>query len=67
MMGGPDGARRLMDRDVIKPKNVTATLLRFWPYFKQRWYALVLVGVLMVIATWTQVKGPDLIGQAVDC
>jgi ATP-binding cassette, subfamily B, multidrug efflux pump len=67
MMGGPDGARRLMERDVIKPKNVSATLARFWPYFRQRWYALILVAILMVIATWTQVEGPNLIGQAVDC
>lgn len=67
MMGGPDGARRLMERDVIKPKNVSATLARFWPYFRQRWYALIIVAILMIIATWTQVEGPNLIGQAVDC
>lgn len=67
MMGGMDGARRLMDRDVIKPKNVSATLARFWQYFRQRWIALVIVAILMVIVTWTQVLGPDLVGQAVDC
>jgi ATP-binding cassette subfamily B protein len=67
MMGGLDGARRLMERDVIKPKNVSATLARFWFYFRQRSLALVIVAVLMVVVTWTQVIGPELIGQAVDC
>lgn len=67
MMGGMDGARRLMERDVIKPKNTLATLARFWKYLSKRWIALVFVGIFMVIVTWTQVLGPDLIGQAVDC
>ncbi len=59
--------RRLMDKDVVKPKSVSATLARFWPYFRQRWYALVLVLILMIATTWTQITGPKLIGQAVDC
>src|SRR5215475_8908331 len=67
MMGGMDGARRLMERDVIKPKNTLATLARFGRYLSKRWIGLVVVAVLMVIVTWTQVLGPDLIGQAVDC
>jgi ATP-binding cassette subfamily B protein len=67
MMGGLDGARRLMERDVIKPKNVSATLGRFWQYFRKRWFALVIVAVLMVSVTWAQVVTPRLIGQAVDC
>lgn len=66
-MGGGDGMRRLMENEVVKPKSVSATLARFWPYFRQRWYALIIVGLLMVIATWTQVESPKLIGQAVDC
>lgn len=67
MMGGLDGARRLMERDVIKPKNVSATLRRFWQYFRRRWFALLIVAALMIIVTWTQVISPRLIGQAVDC
>ncbi|MBI5670854.1 MAG: ABC transporter ATP-binding protein [Chloroflexi bacterium] len=67
MMGGMDGGRRLFEQSVSKPKNVSATLARFWRYFRQRWYALVLVAVLMVVTTWVQVLGPDLTGQAVDC
>jgi len=47
-MGGGDGMRRLMDKDVVKPKSVSATLARFWPYFRQRWYALVIVAILMI-------------------
>ncbi len=59
--------RRLMDKDVVKPKSVSATLARFWPYFRQRWYALIIVLILMIATTWTQITGPKLIGQAVDC
>lgn len=67
MMGGMDGGRRLLERDVVKPKNVSVTLGRFWKYFRRYWVALIAVLVLMVITTWTQIVGPDLIGQAVDC
>lgn len=66
-MGGADGMRRLMENENTKPKSVGATLARFWPYFRQRWYALIIVAILMVITTWTQVESPRLIGQAVDC
>jgi len=57
----------MLDRETSKPKNVGATLARFWPYFRQRWIGLVLVVVLMIVSTWTQVFTPELIGQAVDC
>jgi ATP-binding cassette subfamily B protein len=67
MMGGLDGGRRLMERESIKPQNVGATLTRFWEYFRQRWFALIIVGVLMIIVTYTQVAIPKLIGQAADC
>jgi len=67
MMGGLDGARRMMGGEVSKPKNVSATLARFWPYFRPRWFALVLVLLLMVVNTWTQVVSPEILGQAVDC
>lgn len=59
--------RRLMDKDVVKPKSVSATLARFWPYFRQRWYALIVVLILMFATTWTQIESPKLLGQAVDC
>lgn len=67
MMGGLDGGRRLMERDVVKPKDVSATLSRFWVYFRKHWFALLVVAVLMVVVTWTQVEVPKLVGQSVDC
>ncbi len=67
MMGGLDGARRLMERETLKPKNIGATMARFWQYFRRYWFALIIVAVLMVVNVWTQVAAPDIIGQAVDC
>ena len=56
-----------MEREQSKPKNIGATLMGFWRYFRQRWFALIIVVILMVIVTYTQVIGPELIGQSVDC
>jgi ATP-binding cassette subfamily B multidrug efflux pump len=69
MFGGMDGARRMMERDVIKPKRVGATLRRFVGYFRTRnaWIGLLLVAIFVVAATWAQVTAPEIIGQAVDC
>jgi ATP-binding cassette subfamily B multidrug efflux pump len=67
MMGGLDGGRRLMEQQQSKPKNIGSTLAGFWKYFRERWFALIIVAILMVIVTYTQVIGPDLIGQSVDC
>jgi ATP-binding cassette subfamily B multidrug efflux pump len=67
MMGGLDGARRVMEREVSKPKNVSATLLRFGRYFGRYGLVLLLVAALIIASTWTQVVAPELIGQAVDC
>src|SRR5262249_13887996 len=59
--------RRLMSGQTLKPKNVSATLARFWKYFRKRWYLLLFVAVLMLYSTWTQVTGPEIMGQAVGC
>jgi len=67
MGGGLDGARRLMSGESSKPKSVSATLLRFWHYFRQYWYGLVIALSLLTLGTWTQVTAPDYIGQAIDC
>ncbi len=67
MMGGMDGARRLMEREVSKPKNLGATLGRFGRYFGRYWVMLLIVASLIIATTWTQVTAPELIGQAVDC
>lgn len=68
MMGGPRGGPLgMMQQEALKPKNVSETMRRFGVYFKPFWPALLLVAILVVISTWTQVTGPQLLGQAVDC
>ena len=67
MFGGPDGMRRIMDRETIKPRQLGATLAGFARYFRPYWPALLLVTVLVVVSTWAQVTGPELTGQVVDC
>ncbi len=57
----------LFGDDVTKPTAVSKTLRRFARYFKPYWPQYLLVLVMMVIATWSQVTAPALIGQAVDC
>jgi ATP-binding cassette subfamily B protein len=64
MFGGPD---RLLQQEARKATSVGATLQRFVVYFKPYWWTLAIVGVLLVANTYTQVIGPELIGQAVDC
>src|SRR5689334_25179253 len=67
MMGPMGGPGRLLNTETSKPKSVGATLARFWPYFQPRWYALVLVLIMLIVTTWTQVFTPELFGQAIDC
>ncbi len=67
MFGGQDGLRRIMSQDTLKPKRLGDTLARFGRYFKAYWPILILVGILIIAATWAQVTAPELIGQAVDC
>ncbi len=67
MMGGLDGARRMMEGEASKATNTSATLARFGRYFGVYLGGVVAALVLIVIATWTSVIGPDYIGQAVDC
>ena len=68
MLGGPRGGPGfLMQQETSKPQNVWVTLRRFGVYFKPFWPALLLALVLVFVSTWTQVLGPQLLGQAVDC
>ncbi|HEX7974432.1 MAG TPA: ABC transporter ATP-binding protein [Anaerolineales bacterium] len=67
MFGGPDGMRRLLSQDNLKPKNLSVTMGRFGRYFKPFWPLLILIAILVITTTWAQVTVPDLIGQAVDC
>jgi len=55
------------EAEVSKPKEVGATLRRFATYFRPYWPQYLGVLLLMVVSTWTQVMGPRLLGQAVDC
>jgi len=64
MFGDP---RRMFDQEVTRPKNVGETLRRFARYFRPYWPQYLVVGVMMLLATWSQVTGPVLVGQAVDC
>lgn len=67
MFGDPSRLREMMGREQLKPQNLGETMARFGRYFGQFWPALLLVAVLIVAATWTQVTNPELIGQVVDC
>ena len=67
MFGGPDGLRRIMSQETLKPRNVGDTLRRFGSYFKPYWLVLILVALLVIGSTWAQVTAPELIGQSVDC
>ena len=58
---------RMLRQETLKPKSVGATLSRFSRYFRPFWLALTLAAVLMAVNAYTQVIGPVLIGQAVDC
>lgn len=57
----------LLKQDTRQARNVSETLRRFGGYFGKFWYMLVLAVVLAVVATWTQVTPPELLGQATDC
>jgi ATP-binding cassette subfamily B protein len=68
MMGG--GHNRFggaLNQETIKPRNLGETLGRLGKYFGRFWYMIVLAVLFVVIATWTQVTSPELIGQATDC
>ncbi|MBI5563709.1 MAG: ABC transporter ATP-binding protein, partial [Chloroflexi bacterium] len=67
MMGGGHGPMAILRQETLKPKKTGETLRRLGGYFKPYWPMLLLAVVLVVISTWTQVTGPELLGQAVDC
>ncbi|HJQ13508.1 MAG TPA: ABC transporter ATP-binding protein [Anaerolineales bacterium] len=57
----------MLNRETIKPRNLSETLGRLGKYFVRFWYMLALALLFVVIATWTQVTTPELMGQATDC
>jgi ATP-binding cassette subfamily B protein len=64
MMGSRDW---VFQQEARKPTAVADTLGRFWSYFRQYSFVLVLEIILVVASTYLQVLIPSLIGQAVDC
>ncbi len=66
-MMGPGRFGDLLNRENIKPRNLSETLSRLVSYFGQFWYMIALAVLFVVIATWSQVITPELTGQATDC
>ncbi|MEK6221645.1 MAG: ABC transporter transmembrane domain-containing protein, partial [Chloroflexota bacterium] len=58
---------RVFGSEAEKATKVSATLIRFMGYFKKYWLQYVFVAFMMGISTWSQVVGPELMGEAVDC
>jgi ATP-binding cassette subfamily B protein len=58
---------QFLQQETSKPKNTGATLARLARYFTPFALAMLLVAVLIIGNTYTQVVTPELMGQAVDC
>lgn len=61
------GPHRMLNSETSKPTKVSETLKRFAVYFKPYWFQYLIVLMMMILSTWSQVEGPKLVGQAVDC
>jgi ATP-binding cassette, subfamily B, multidrug efflux pump len=61
------GRGHMFRQETQKAEDVKGTLFRLVKYFRPFWPALLVVALLVIGSTWTQVKTPDLIGQAFDC
>jgi len=62
------GQHRVLESETSKPtKKVSVTLRRFVGYYKPYWFRYLIVLLMMIVATWSQVTAPKLMGQAVDC
>ena len=57
----------MLNKETIKPRNLSETLARLGKYFIEYWYMIALAVLFVVISTWTQVTTPELTGQATDC
>src|SRR5258706_9106354 len=67
MMGGMGGPRQLLEIEVQKPKNLGATLRRFWHYFRPYWLGVTLAMLFVVVGALSQVLAPALFGEVIDC
>ena len=65
MFGG--GHPRMLEQDARKARSVSGTLGRLIGYFGRFWPMIVLAIIFVVVATWSQVTTPVLMGQATDC
>ena len=66
-MMGMDGGRHLLEKEITKPQNLSATFRRFAVYFRPYWLTLIIVLLVVLFSTWTQIYTPQIIGQAIDC
>ncbi len=66
-MMGPGRFGDILNRETVKPRNLSETLGRLGKYFGRFWYMMALAVLFIVISTWTQVTTPELTGQATDC
>lgn len=62
-----DGGRRMLDQETSRASSLSSTLWKFLLYFRRYGMGALLSFALIVIAAWTQITAPSLIGQAVDC
>ncbi|MGZ9234646.1 MAG: ABC transporter ATP-binding protein, partial [Anaerolineales bacterium] len=65
MMHGRFGG--MLNQETLKPRNLGETLSRLASYFGRFWYMILLAVAFVIVATWTQVTTPELMGQATDC
>ena len=65
MMHGRFGG--MLNQETLKPRYLGETLVRLGGYFRRFWYMILLAVGFVVVATWTQVTTPELMGQATDC
>src|SRR5512133_601309 len=66
-MMGPGRHGGMLDQETLKQRNTSETLGRRGSYFGRFWYMIALAVLFVVVATWTQVTSPELLGQATDC
>ncbi|MBC7877477.1 MAG: ABC transporter ATP-binding protein [Anaerolineales bacterium] len=66
-MMGPGRFGDILNRETVKPRNLSETLGRLGKYFGRFWYMIALAVTFIIISTWTQVTSPELAGQTTDC
>lgn len=59
--------RGMLGQETSKPKRAGETLARLGRYFQPFAFSLFLATIFVIVATWSQVTTPELIGQLVDC